>query len=250
MTQGCERRVGAGSCSSCTVGRAISRHAARSDRATRWLILLEWSLRCQCLWADSTGLRGPEGAFLPPVPGGVHRGWGDADLSGSGRSGQEGSWGTEEVLQPPVGAETQEGVGRPCPLEPGGHGHHAQACRSFSTKARPPSGSSCVPEGAGLHPGALLSPALGSGKPARVRVDGREGRPALAPCSPGSFPSQGEQDDRSYKLCRTSSPSSAGSVSLGRYTPTSRSPQHYSRPGTWPHGLFASVKLYFLLLFL
>nr|KAF6498749.1 actin binding LIM protein family member 2 [Molossus molossus] len=43
-------------------------------------------------------------------------------------------------------------------------------------------------------------------------------------------PTEGEQDDRSYKLCRTSSPSSAGSVSLGRYTPTSRSPQHYSRP--------------------
>ena len=47
--------------------------------------------------------------------------------------------------------------------------------------------------------------------------------------------SQGEQDDRSYKQCRTSSPSSTGSVSLGRYTPTSRSPQHYSRPGTCPH---------------
>ncbi|XP_037685254.1 actin-binding LIM protein 2 isoform X6 [Choloepus didactylus] len=40
---------------------------------------------------------------------------------------------------------------------------------------------------------------------------------------------EGDQDDRSYKQCRTSSPSSAGSVSLGRYTPTSRSPQHYSR---------------------
>lgn len=50
----------------------------------------------------------------------------------------------------------------------------------------------------------------------------------------GLSSSQGEQDDRSYKQCRTSSPSSTGSVSLGRYTPTSRSPQHYSRPGTWP----------------
>uniref|UniRef100_A0A2K6GUY4 Actin-binding LIM protein 2 n=1 Tax=Propithecus coquereli TaxID=379532 RepID=A0A2K6GUY4_PROCO len=40
---------------------------------------------------------------------------------------------------------------------------------------------------------------------------------------------EGDQDDRSYKQCRTSSPSSTGSVSLGRYTPTSRSPQHYSR---------------------
>lgn len=52
------------------------------------------------------------------------------------------------------------------------------------------------------------------------------------------FSSQGDQDDRSSRQCRTSSPSSAGSVSLGRYTPTSRSPQHYSRPGTWPHGSF------------
>ncbi|XP_023555649.1 actin-binding LIM protein 2 isoform X16 [Octodon degus] len=43
---------------------------------------------------------------------------------------------------------------------------------------------------------------------------------------------EGDQDDRSYKQCRTSSPSSAGSVSLGRYTPTSRSPQHYSRAGS------------------
>ncbi|XP_037385365.2 actin-binding LIM protein 2 isoform X1 [Talpa occidentalis] len=43
---------------------------------------------------------------------------------------------------------------------------------------------------------------------------------------------EGDQDDRSYRQCRTSSPSSAGSVSLGRYTPTSRSPQHYSRPGS------------------
>ncbi|XP_013208757.1 actin-binding LIM protein 2 isoform X14 [Microtus ochrogaster] len=45
-------------------------------------------------------------------------------------------------------------------------------------------------------------------------------------------PTEGDQDDRSYKQCRTSSPSSAGSVSLGHYTPTSRSPQHYSRPAT------------------
>ncbi|KAM9086770.1 actin-binding LIM protein 2 isoform 2-T2 [Megaptera novaeangliae] len=44
--------------------------------------------------------------------------------------------------------------------------------------------------------------------------------------------SEGDQDDRSYKQCRTSSPSSTGSLSLGRYTPTSRSPQHYSRPGS------------------
>ncbi|XP_069924110.1 actin-binding LIM protein 2 isoform X9 [Oryctolagus cuniculus] len=45
-------------------------------------------------------------------------------------------------------------------------------------------------------------------------------------------PPEGDQDDRSYKQCRTSSPSSTGSVSLGRYTPTLRSPQHYSRPAS------------------
>nr|XP_020847797.1 actin-binding LIM protein 2 isoform X10 [Phascolarctos cinereus] len=45
-------------------------------------------------------------------------------------------------------------------------------------------------------------------------------------------PPEGDQDDRSYKQYRTSSPSSTGSVSYGRYTPTSRSPQHYSRPVT------------------
>uniref|UniRef100_A0A6I8NR70 Actin binding LIM protein family member 2 n=1 Tax=Ornithorhynchus anatinus TaxID=9258 RepID=A0A6I8NR70_ORNAN len=43
---------------------------------------------------------------------------------------------------------------------------------------------------------------------------------------------EGDQDERSYKQYRTSSPSSAGSVSYGRSTPTSRSPQHYSRPVT------------------
>ncbi|KAB1282915.1 Actin-binding LIM protein 2 [Camelus dromedarius] len=54
-------------------------------------------------------------------------------------------------------------------------------------------------------------------------------------------PTEGDQDDRSYKQCRTSSPSSTGSVSLGRYTPTSRSPQHYSRPGTCPPRFFYPV---------
>ncbi|XP_049638523.1 actin-binding LIM protein 2 isoform X2 [Suncus etruscus] len=49
---------------------------------------------------------------------------------------------------------------------------------------------------------------------------------------PSPTPTEGDQDERSYKQCRTSSPSSTGSVSLGRYTPTSRSPQHYSRPGS------------------
>ncbi|XP_047421918.1 actin-binding LIM protein 2 isoform X14 [Sciurus carolinensis] len=55
---------------------------------------------------------------------------------------------------------------------------------------------------------------------------------------------EGDQDDRSYKQCRTSSPSSAGSVSLGRYTPTSRSPQHYSRPaGTVSVGTSSCLSL-------
>ncbi|XP_070318572.1 actin-binding LIM protein 2 isoform X8 [Odocoileus virginianus] len=57
-------------------------------------------------------------------------------------------------------------------------------------------------------------------------------------------PPEGEQDDRSYKQCRTSSPSSTGSVSLGRYTPTSRSPQHYSRPaGTASVGTSSCLSL-------
>ncbi|XP_048640065.1 actin-binding LIM protein 2 isoform X3 [Marmota marmota marmota] len=56
--------------------------------------------------------------------------------------------------------------------------------------------------------------------------------------------SEGDQDDRSYKQCRTSSPSSTGSVSLGRYTPTSRSPQHYSRPaGTASVGTSSCLSL-------
>lgn len=50
--------------------------------------------------------------------------------------------------------------------------------------------------------------------------------------------SQGDQDDRSFKQYRTSSPSSAGSLGYGRYTPTSHSPQHYSRPGNWKAALF------------
>uniref|UniRef100_A0A8C6I4Z0 Actin-binding LIM protein 2 n=1 Tax=Mus spicilegus TaxID=10103 RepID=A0A8C6I4Z0_MUSSI len=57
-------------------------------------------------------------------------------------------------------------------------------------------------------------------------------------------PTEGDQDDRSYKQCRTSSPSSAGSVSLGHYTPTSRSPQHYSRPaGTVSVGTSSCLSL-------
>ncbi|XP_040191310.1 actin-binding LIM protein 2 isoform X7 [Rana temporaria] len=43
---------------------------------------------------------------------------------------------------------------------------------------------------------------------------------------------EGDLDDRSLKQYRASSPSSTGSVGYGRYTPTSHSPQHYSRPGS------------------
>ncbi|XP_034861254.1 actin-binding LIM protein 2 isoform X2 [Mirounga leonina] len=57
-------------------------------------------------------------------------------------------------------------------------------------------------------------------------------------------PTEGDQDDRSCKQCRTSSPSSTGSVSLGRYTPTSRSPQHHSRPaGTVSVGTSSCLSL-------
>nr|KAF6430606.1 actin binding LIM protein family member 2 [Rousettus aegyptiacus] len=55
---------------------------------------------------------------------------------------------------------------------------------------------------------------------------------------------EGDQDDRSYKQCRTSSPSSTGSVSVGRHTPTSRSPQHCSRPaGTVSVGASSCLSL-------
>ncbi|XP_041437513.1 actin binding LIM protein family member 2 L homeolog isoform X12 [Xenopus laevis] len=43
---------------------------------------------------------------------------------------------------------------------------------------------------------------------------------------------EGDQDDRSLKQYRASSPSSTGSLGYGRYTPTSHSPQHYSRTGS------------------
>ncbi|XP_064007708.1 actin-binding LIM protein 2 isoform X10 [Pogoniulus pusillus] len=49
-------------------------------------------------------------------------------------------------------------------------------------------------------------------------------------------PTEGDQDDRSFKQYRTSSPSSAGSLGYGRYTPTSHSPQHYSRPARRSEG--------------
>uniref|UniRef100_A0A8B9P2Q8 Actin binding LIM protein family member 2 n=1 Tax=Apteryx owenii TaxID=8824 RepID=A0A8B9P2Q8_APTOW len=55
---------------------------------------------------------------------------------------------------------------------------------------------------------------------------------------------EGDQDDRSFKQYRTSSPSSAGSLGYGRYTPTSHSPQHYSRPaGTQTLGTSSCISL-------
>ncbi|XP_063780130.1 actin-binding LIM protein 2 isoform X7 [Pseudophryne corroboree] len=45
-------------------------------------------------------------------------------------------------------------------------------------------------------------------------------------------PTEGDQDDRLLKQYRASSPSSTGSIGYGRYTPTSHSPQHYSRPAS------------------
>ncbi|XP_074848536.1 actin-binding LIM protein 2 isoform X7 [Carettochelys insculpta] len=55
---------------------------------------------------------------------------------------------------------------------------------------------------------------------------------------------EGDQDDRSFKQYRTSSPSSTGSLGYGRYTPTSHSPQHYSRPaGTHSLGTSSCISL-------
>ncbi|KAF2976543.1 hypothetical protein EK904_014363, partial [Melospiza melodia maxima] len=61
-------------------------------------------------------------------------------------------------------------------------------------------------------------------------------------------PTEGDQDDRSFKQYRTSSPSSAGSLGYGRYTPTSHSPQHYSRPGksNFTYSLDFSITLYYV----
>uniref|UniRef100_U3IXH8 Actin-binding LIM protein 2 n=1 Tax=Anas platyrhynchos platyrhynchos TaxID=8840 RepID=U3IXH8_ANAPP len=55
---------------------------------------------------------------------------------------------------------------------------------------------------------------------------------------------EGDQDDRSFKQYRTSSPSSAGSLGYGRYTPTSHSPQHYSRPGSESGRSTPSLSMY------
>ena len=151
------------------------------------------------------------------------------------------------MLPPPtvVGAQPLlEGWGEPAVLRlAGGRGNRAQAFGTFSTKARPLWLSSwgLVESGSRVR---KANPRL-----AGWRVG--EGRAGLQlPPSPGCLPSQGDQDDRSYKQCRTSSPSSTGSVSLGRYTPTSRSPQHYSQPGTWLHGFLSPSQAVFLLLFL
>ncbi|KAE8629082.1 hypothetical protein XENTR_v10000348 [Xenopus tropicalis] len=57
-------------------------------------------------------------------------------------------------------------------------------------------------------------------------------------------PTEGDQDDRSLKQYRASSPSSTGSLGYGRYTPTSHSPQHCSRTaGTLPFGTSSCISL-------
>ncbi|CAI5783488.1 actin-binding LIM protein 2 isoform X4 [Podarcis lilfordi] len=55
---------------------------------------------------------------------------------------------------------------------------------------------------------------------------------------------EGDQDDRSFKQYRISSPSSTGSLGYGRNTPTSHSPQNYSRPaGTQTLGTSSCISL-------
>lgn len=119
--------------------------------------------------------------------------------------------------------------GRPCPLAPGGMGTTQPA--GVQHQGQPPAAS----------PGPQVQGTSGPGwwalRSGKQTLSGG-GWAVLGSVLTRRFSSQGDQDDRSSRQCRTSSPSSAGSVSLGRYTPTSRSPQHYSRPGTWPHGSF------------
>uniref|UniRef100_A0A674HW28 Actin-binding LIM protein 2 n=1 Tax=Terrapene triunguis TaxID=2587831 RepID=A0A674HW28_9SAUR len=65
-----------------------------------------------------------------------------------------------------------------------------------------------------------------------------------SPQLPSPALTEGDQDDRSFKQYRTSSPSSTGSLGYGRYTPTSHSPQHYSRPaGTQTPGTSSCISL-------
>uniref|UniRef100_A0A8D2L103 Actin binding LIM protein family member 2 n=1 Tax=Varanus komodoensis TaxID=61221 RepID=A0A8D2L103_VARKO len=55
---------------------------------------------------------------------------------------------------------------------------------------------------------------------------------------------EGDQDDRSFKQYRISSPSSAGSLGYGRNTPTSHSPQNCSRPGSESGRSTPSLSMY------
>ncbi|XP_034628723.1 actin-binding LIM protein 2 isoform X9 [Trachemys scripta elegans] len=65
-----------------------------------------------------------------------------------------------------------------------------------------------------------------------------------SPQLPSPTLTEGDQDDRSFKQYRTSSPSSTGSLGYGRYTPTSHSPQHYSRPGSESGRSTPSLSMY------
>ncbi|XP_041435323.1 actin-binding LIM protein 2-like isoform X6 [Xenopus laevis] len=80
-----------------------------------------------------------------------------------------------------------------------------------------------------------------------VPASSTSGSPSRVIYSPQLFsptPTEGDQDDRSLKQYRASSPSSTGSLGCGPYTPTSHSPQHYSRTaGTLPFGTSSCISL-------
>lgn len=222
-------------------------------------ILLEWSLRCQCCGSDSAGLLGRGGGRLltartwgaPIKAGGNTESQWFSNCVPRGLGCQEG-WGERgrrwmqvplpPLWEPQLQGGAARGVGRTLPSSTwqaqGRCSGRGECQHQGQPPPAPPSGSSDVPwEVGGLRPGAVLSQPLGSGE--QTLSGGRRGGwirvgGALGAGLHQAVFSQGYQDDRSYKQCRTSSPSSTGSVSLGRYTPTLRSPQHYSRPGTRP----------------
>lgn len=150
--------------------------------------------------------------------------------------GQEGSRGGAGSLYHFLGAQTQgEADGDAAPLGPGGTGTRLGPKRVSAQGQAPPgpSGAPWQAQGLPSRGHAESAPRFSGGERQREgkRVGGAGS--TLSSGAHGLSSLQGDQDDRSYKQCRTSSPSSTGSVSLGRCTPTSRSPQHYSRPGTW-----------------
>lgn len=122
-----------------------------------------------------------------------------------------------------------------------GAGPRPRPCSGLGQCQAPPGPSGVPWQAQGVSSrGACEARPVGRGRRGRGGGRGGGGGCGLHPRLPAhQLPSfQGDQDDRSYKQCRTSSPSSTGSVSVGRHTPTSRSPQHCSRPGTRALGLF------------